>query len=155
MLTRDRTRRWVIETLAGVRQEHDVQLGAYVIMPEHVHVLIYPNRSDYKMRNILAALKRPVSIRAREHLERSGSSDWLQRLTVKYPTREVFRFWQPGGGFDHNIFKERTVAKVIEYIHENPVRRCLVKHAWEWEWSSARFWENRGDASIRMDEPFV
>lgn len=108
-----------------------MQLWAYVIMHEHVHVLIYPNRDDDKMRTILAALKRPVSIRAKEHLERSSALEWLRRLTVKYPSQEVFRFWQPGGGFDHNIFKEKTVAKVIEYIHKNPVRRALVKHPWE------------------------
>ena len=124
-------------------------------MPEHVHVLLYPERDDYEMRRILAALKRSVSQRAKTHLEHTGQTTWLRRLTIKYPTREVFRFWQPGGGFDHNIFKEKTVAAVIEYIHANPVRRGLVNDPIDWEWSSARFWNGHSDVPIRMDEPFV
>ena len=114
LLARDRSRKWVIAALEEVRKTLHVSLWAYVIMPEHVHVLLYPERDDYEMRRILAALKRSVSQRAKTHLEHTGQTTWLRRLTIKYPTREVFRFWQPGGGFDHNIFKEKTVAAVIE-----------------------------------------
>ena len=141
--------------MENTRRELRVSLWAYVIMPEHVHLLIYPQHDDYEMRRILAGLKRPVSQEAKKHLEGKGATKWLERLTVHYPTRDVFRFWQPGGGFDHNIFKEKTVAAVIEYMHANPVRRGLVKDPTDWEWSSARFWDGRADVPIRMDEPFV
>ena len=107
------------------------------------------------MRTVLATLKRPVSQRTKRHLEQTRQTAWLNRLTVRYPSRTVFRFWQPGGGFDHNIFKERTVAAVIEYIHANPVRRGLVKEPTDWEWSSARFWDGHCEVPMRMDEPFV
>ncbi|MFH1108505.1 MAG: hypothetical protein V1790_04805 [Planctomycetota bacterium] len=74
---------------------------------------------------------------------------------VQYPSREVLRFWQPGGGFDHNIFREKTVPTVMEHIHANPVRRGLVKESTDWEWSSVRFWDRWSNIPIRMDEPFV
>ena len=138
-----------------MRRELHVALWAYVIMPEHAHVLIYPQHDDYEMRVILAALKRPVSQKAKKHLEQSNLIEWLSRLTVRHPSRTVFRFWQPGGGFDHNIFKGKTVASVIEYVHANPVRRGLVNDPLDWEWPSARFWEGRTDVPIRMDEPFL
>ena len=51
---RDRSRRWVIDALKRVRREQDVALWAYVIMPEHVHVLLHPRAGDYAMRRILA-----------------------------------------------------------------------------------------------------
>jgi len=155
LLTRDRTRRWVVEAMEDTRRRLDVAIWAYVIMPEHVHVLLYPRRAAYEMRQVLVALKRPVSDAAREHLERIGKGSWIDRLTVRYPSRTVFRFWQPGGGFDHNVFRERTVPQVIEYIHNNPVRRGLADDSLEWKWSSARFWAGHLDAPIRMDEPFV
>lgn len=41
---------------------------------------------------------------------------------------------------------------IINYIHANPVRRELVNDPLDWEWSSARFWEGRGDSPLRMDE---
>lgn len=154
MLTRARTRRWVLDALNATRDSHAVALWAYVIMPEHVHVLLCPRAARYEMRRILAALKRPVSDAARGFLEETQNDQWLNRLSVEYPSRRVFRFWQPGGGFDRNIFHERTLPAVIDYIHANPVRRGLVATPTDWKWSSARFWEGRRDFMLRMDQPF-
>lgn len=153
LLTRERGRRWVIAALEDARRTLDLALWAYVIMPEHVHVLLHPRGTGYEMRRILVALKQPVAKAARQFLENTGQGTWLERLTVRYPSRQVFRFWQPGGGFDHNIFREKTLAAVMEYMHANPVRRKLVAQPTDWEWSSARFWEGWQDVPIRMDHP--
>lgn len=153
LLSRDRVRSWVIDTLQRTREELDVALWAYVIMPEHVHVLLHPRAGHYEMRRILAALKHPVAKAARQWLEEHRQRAWLQRLTVVYPSRKVFRFWQPGGGFDHNVFREKTVPAIVDYIHVNPVRRGLVEQPTDWAWSSARFWEGWSDVPLRMDNP--
>ena len=155
LLTRDRTRRWVLDALEATRRKLDVALYAYVIMPEHVHVLLCPHRADAEMRRILVALKRPVSDAARGYLERTEDDKWLDRLSVEYPSRRVFRFWQPGGGFDRNIFREKNVPAVIQHIHANPVRRELVEQPTDWPWSSARFWDGRRDVPLTMDDPFA
>lgn len=152
LLVRDRSRRWVIDALDQVRRGQDVALWAYVIMPEHVHVVLCPRLAEYEMKSILAGLKRPVSASARAFLEQTKNVSWLERLTVRYRTRTVFRYWQPGGGFDRNVFQERTVPAIIEYVHANPVRRGLVAHPDEWERSSARFWAGRRDVPLLMDE---
>jgi putative transposase len=154
LLGRDRTRRWVVESLAATRRKLDVSLWAYAVMPEHVHVLLCPRRAVYEMRRILVALKRPVSDAARAYLEQIEDDRWLERLSVEYPSRRVFRFWQPGGGFDRNIFHEKTVPAVIDYIHANPVRRGLVEHPTDWPWSSARFWQGWPNEPLGMDDPF-
>ena len=154
LLSRDRSREWMIAALAAARRELNIALWAYVIMPEHVHVLLCPLDAEYEMRRILAMLKRPVSGAARAYLEQTEQTHWLKRLTVRYPSRTVFRFWQAGGGFDNNIFREKTVPAVIDYIHGNPVRRGLVATPTDWEWSSARFWEGRDDVRLMMDQPF-
>jgi len=153
LLSRKRTCRWIVDALRSTRRVHNVALWAYVIMPEHVHVLLCPRERDYEMRRILVALKRPVSDAAREYLERTGNVAWLSRLTVRYPSRRVFRFWQPGGGFDRNICHEKSLSAVLEYIHLNPVRRGLVAQTTDWEWSSARYWEGLTDTPIAMDHP--
>lgn len=120
LLTKDRTRGWVVAAMESARHDFKLSLWAYVIMPEHVHLLLHPLHEVYEMRTILAALKRSVAKNAKEHLNATFQTDWLRRLTVQYPSRHVFRFWQPGGGFDRNVFKERTVPSVIEYVHDNP-----------------------------------
>ena len=96
---------WVIDALMRTRQELDVALWAYVIMPEHVHLLLHPRAPEYEMRRILALLKQPVAKAARKWLEENRQTAWLQTLTVVYPSRSIFRFWHPGGGFDHNVFR--------------------------------------------------
>ena len=153
LLSRNRVRRWVIEALERTRQELDVALWAYVIMPEHVHVLLHPRADDYEMRRILVHLKQPVAKAARAWLQEQHEHVWLERLTVVYPSRTVFRFWQPGGGFDHNVFRERTIPAIVDYVHANPVRRELAVHSTAWEWSSARFWDGWANVPLRMDDP--
>jgi putative transposase len=152
LLSRDRTRKWVIESLDHTRQKLDVALWAYVIMPEHVHVLLHPRSPQYELRRILAALKHPVAPTAHQWLEEHQESAWLNRLTIAYPSRQVFRFWQPGGGFDRNVFREKTVPAIIDYIHAKPVRRGLVAQPTDWEWSSARFWAGECDVPLKMDD---
>ena len=154
LLSRAQTREWAIAALENTRRAWDVALWAYVIMPEHIHVVIYPRATGYEMRRILVALKRPVADAAREYLIRTGQTRWLDRLTVRYPSRTVFRFWQPGGGYDHNIFREKTVSTVVDYVHANPVRRGLATTPTDWAWSSARFWEGWADVPLVMDQPF-
>ena len=75
------------------------------------------------------------------------------RLWDRFPTGH-FLFWQRGGGFDRNIFREKTLPAVIGYVHANPVRRGLVEHPTDWQWSSARFCEAWPNVPIRMDDPF-
>jgi len=150
LLSSDRTRRWVIDALEETRHRLEVALWAYVIMPEHVHLLCLPRRTDYRCESILGSLKRGVSGHAKQHLVATGNREWLERLTVTHSHRVVFRFWQPGGGYDRNVWQNRSVPQLIDYIHGNPVRRELVRDPLEWPWSSARFWED-GSGPLKMD----
>lgn len=62
------------------------------------------------------------------------------------------RFWQPGGGYDRNVVEVATVHQMIEYLHANPIRRGLVEHAEDWEWSSARWYAGIRPVRIDMDD---
>ena len=151
LLSKDRTRAWVVEALQRTRRRFDVALFAYVIMPEHVHVGLLPRRSDHRREQVLASLKRGVAKQAKEHLVRTRNEQWLRRLTVRRETREVFRFWQAGGGYDRNVWRVRSLFEMMEYIHANPVRRGLVEQPTDWYWSSARFWEGDSSGPLAMD----
>ena len=154
LLSRGRVRRWVVSALERTRDELNVALWAYFIMPEHVHVLLHPRAPQDEVRLMLSMLTHPVAKAARMWLEETRQTAWVQNLTVVYPSRRVFRFWQPGGGFDHNVFREKTVSAIVDYIHANPVRRNLVDEPTQWEWSSARFWDGDPNVPLQMDDPF-
>jgi len=152
LLSKDRSRQWVADAINQVRDELNLAIWAYVIMPEHVHLLMLPRNREYEMRRILAAIKAPVSRAAKSYLIEAGETQWLKRLTMHHGDREVFRFWQPGGGYDTNLWSERPIREIIDYIHANPVRRGLAVRPIDWEWSSARFHSGLGDGSIRIDQ---
>jgi putative transposase len=120
-------------------------------MPEHVHVVVWPREPSYEIRLIRTALKVPVQRKALAFLRRESPA-FLERLRDEQPNGEVhYRFWLRGGGYDRNISDSRTLQTMIEYIHQNPVRRGLVKQAMDWPWSSARFYAGRSDAMLTMD----
>jgi putative transposase len=151
LLSKDRTRKWFIEALENARRKHRFHLWAWVIMPEHVHLLIYPTSTDPgHIATVLGELKRPVGGRAIVFLIERKSS-FIERLTVRNKTRTYRRFWQAGPGQDHNIYNPETAHRVFEYIHNNPVIRGLVARPEDWYWSSARDWLGQIDVPIRVD----
>ena len=151
LLAQDRTRRWVVQAMDAARLKHDVAIWAYVVMPEHIHLLVCPRQADYSIERFLSALKRPVSWQAKQYLIAAQQQQWLGRLTVAKGSRKVFRFWQPGGGYDENVVQDRAVHEIVDYVHGNPVRRGLVDKSTDWVWSSARFWAGQRCVPMKMD----
>jgi putative transposase len=152
LLSRDRTRQWFVEALEQARRRLNLALWAYVIMPEHVHVIVWPRAPTYEVRRIRTALKVPVQRKALAFL-RSEAPEFLDQLWDAQPNGEVhYRFWQRGVGFDRNATDPATLCIMIEYIHNNPVRRGLVERPTDWPWSSAR-WYATGDKGLLAMDP--
>ncbi len=155
LLSKDRSRKWAIDALKSAREKRNFALLAYVIMPEHAHVLILPREARYEMRQILAAIKAPVSRQAKLFLLEAANQAWLERLMVHKGGRSTFQFWQAGGGYDANLCNERAIEEVIDYIHANPVRRGLVERPTDWYWSSAGNYAGLRNDPIEVDRiPF-
>ncbi len=149
-LARDRTRAWFRDALEAACRKWQVDLWAYVLMPEHVHLLVYPRRPDASISGFLGDLKEDVGRQAVAYLKQSAPG-WLPRIAVREGARLRHRFWQPGGGHDRNIEGPVTLRSVIEYLHANPVRRELVEHPEDWEWSSARWYAGIRPVPIPID----
>ncbi|MBL7141239.1 MAG: transposase [Planctomycetes bacterium] len=151
LLGKDRTRRWFLEAVETARQRHAFDVYAYVIMPEHAHLLVRGRTGHDGLSRFLYDLKRPVAWKAKTWLRTGGRTAWLDRLTSTRGRRNVFHFWQPGGGFDRNMTDRADLPEVMAYIHANPVRRGLAESPTDWIWSSARFWEGLDGVLISMD----
>jgi putative transposase len=150
-LSKDRTRLWLIDALAKARERLAFDLWAYVIMPEHCHILIFPRRPTYSISRILEAIKLPVTRRARSYLQHA-SPESLQRMRDVQPNGSVaYRFWQRGGGHDRNLFEPEAIHAEIEYHHNNPVRRALVARAEDWPWSSAAWYAGAREVPLVPD----
>ena len=142
LLSKDRTRQWLAESVNAACESHAFNLWAYVFMPEHVHLVVCPNTPDHDIADFRKAIKAPVGRKAIGYL-REHHPEWLPRLQRTRGRRLETAFWLPGGGYDRNIVEPRTAARMIEYVHQNPVRRGLVRHAADWHWSSAAWHRDR------------
>ncbi len=140
----------MLDALELGRQNQLYDLWAFVIMPEHVHLVILPEHG-IRISAILKTIKQSASKRALLWLH-TNEPQYLRHLEVIHPNgRRCYRFWQRGGGYDRNL---RTVADIhekINYVHNNPVRRGLTDAASAWKWSSCHAWETGADEPIAID----
>ncbi|MGB0716915.1 MAG: REP-associated tyrosine transposase [Phycisphaerae bacterium] len=142
---------WFIDALSAAREKYEFDLWAYVLMPEHVHLLIYPRKEKYSISNILRSLKWPVSMQARKYAFENQSIVLAPMWHRLSEGRAATRFWQRGGGYDRNLHNSRLIYNTIEYIHRNPIRRGLTDLPENWNWSSAAYYLRGWDVPIVPD----
>jgi putative transposase len=142
------------ESIDRAMKGHGYALTAFVYMPEHVHLLVFPGAGASGIADLLKAIKRPFSYRFKRSLLESASP-LLGQLTVQQrPGVTAFRFWQEGPGYDRNLVTMESAQSAANYIHLNPVRRGLVESELDWFWSSARYYEDER-AEIETGLPAV
>ncbi len=144
---------FLIDAINLARTKHHIKIWAYMFMPDHVHLLLYPERDDYSISTILLTIKQSVSRRALIDARKSEPFRLKQFETGL--TSKKYRFWQDGGGYDRNITSRETLHKMIDYIHNNPVRKGLINIPDEWKWSSSYDWNGRVNGPIFIDKDSV
>jgi putative DNA methylase len=106
-------------------------LHAFVIMPNHVHLLLTPSTALPKLTK---SLKGITAKRANLMLGLTGN-----------------RFWQEES-YDHQVRHDREFEQIRRYIENNPVRAGLVQEASQYRWSSAR-WQPGGCPADEASAP--
>ncbi|MBI3895139.1 MAG: transposase [Acidobacteria bacterium] len=115
-----------METLLHYRDQGSYLLHAFVLMPDHFHVLLTPGPA--------IALERAV-----QFIKGGSARRICQRLNFRLPV------WQRGFS-DHRIRDAQDCETHLRYIEQNHVKRGLVSSASEYPWSSA-------SGRFAMDEP--
>lgn len=120
--------RW-LETL---RQRHDFEVHGYVLMPEHVHLLL-SEPHNHSLDNTFRALKGQTS------KELKGDRD---------------HFWQKRY-YDFNVYTEHKRIEKLKYMHRNPVTRGLVEKPEDWRWSSFRHYAAGEQGRVAIESPWT
>jgi len=152
----------VLASIARIAERQLADILAFVLMPEHLHLLLVPtvsNGTPTPVASILSAIKRPSSFKIKQLLATSQPM-LVDDLTVRErPGKTAFRFWQEGGGYDRNLTSADAVRASIEYIHMNPVRRGLCERPSDWPSSSWRQWHEHmtdlPDWMLRVNRSWV
>ena len=96
----------------GVRGwRHAFDLWAYVFMPDHVHLVIYPRCDDYSISRILLSIRQPVARKAIAYLK-VHHPEGLRAMATGQRARP-YHFWQKGGGYDRNITQVDTLISTV------------------------------------------
>jgi putative transposase len=112
---RDRDYALYRDLLAEHARAAGVEVWAWVLMPNHVHLVLVPSDTD-GLRRVMAAVNRRYAGHIHTRLQRSG------------------HFWQ--GRYGCVAMDESHLGAALRYIALNPVRARLVEQADQWRWSS-------------------
>ena len=106
--------------LEAARMRYQFGILAYVVMPEHVHLLL-TEPEEVALSTALQMLKQNVSRKAKRFgLYQASHAFWETRY------------------FDFNVWTRAKQTEKLRYIHRNPVTRGLVEKPEDWVWSSFR-----------------
>jgi len=141
-----RARNIFAQILGETRDRYGFSLVGYVIMPEHIHLLISePARGTPS--TVIQVLKQRVSRR----LRRKKRAPVTQlNLIFAHDDDLLPRFWQRRF-YDFNVWSLKKRVEKLHYMHMNPLKRKLVVHPKDWPWSSFSFYANPNHGLIRID----
>jgi putative transposase len=118
------------DALERIREKYSFVVAGYVVMPEHVHLLVNePGRST--LDQAIKAIKLSVTLRRRER-----------------------PFWQVRY-CDFNVFTEEKHVEKLRYMHRNPVVRGLVEKPEDWPWSSFRHYAIGIEGTVEIESEWT
>ena len=155
--------RILLEELDSYSNRYSFMLMGYVIMPDHVHLLLWWDRGErpeLSISKIMQGIKGVTARRIIDLMVANGLEQMLQPTPRMLPSTPMaseqsssqtqhsveshrrnlrYRLWQPGF-YDFNIYNEEKVLEKLAYVHDNPVRGGLVLSPGDYKWSSYRLY---------------
>ena len=125
----------LINSLEKTREHCSFKLVGYVVMPDHVHLIINPLNRDISI--VMRRLKSTSARSILDWLRASGNDCVLNRLELTHPQRKAHThaLWQREFS-SIDVFTPRFIQQKLNYVHLNPVRAKLCTHPAQWKWSS-------------------
>jgi putative transposase len=145
--------RITIDSLKYCQANKGLNLIAYVIMPEHIH-LVTSNLETASLSDIMRDFKRFTSKKISGQLRKNHTKVLLEVLEKSAQTGKgntAYKVWQDDF-HPEAVYSEPFLQQKIDYIHQNPVRRGLVSKPEDWPYSSARNYVSNDETVITVDK---
>jgi putative transposase len=113
-----------------MRKRYSFVVCGYVVMPEHVHLLVSEPKKAL-LSKAIQALKLSVSVQSRER-----------------------PFWQ-ARYYDFNVHNEEKRVEKLRYMHRNPVKRGLAEKPEEWAWSSFQHYATGAIGTVEIESQWT
>ncbi len=143
-----------LESLAYCRQHKSLEVYGYVVMTNHIHLLVRSAAGD--LSGTIRDLKKFTSKAIVEALSDDHESrrEWILRLLAHAAQRQnkegKYQLWTHENHAEL-VYSNNFIEQKLEYIHQNPVRAGFVQKAEDYLYSSARNYAEL-DAMIEIDK---
>ncbi|MEQ8363311.1 MAG: transposase [Cyclobacteriaceae bacterium] len=141
LLAMDSCKDIIVESMKFANSKYETDILGYVIMPNHMHLIIYFRRRN-ELSNWMRDMKKFTAVMIRKEIEKSGQLEVLESLRVQGPKKQVFKIWEDR--FDDLFLESTNLLEIkLDYIHLNPLQEhwSLVDVPEKWKYSSASFYE--------------
>ena len=138
------------QALDEARNSGEFLIFAYVIMPDHMHLLTNQPKTSA---DVLRYIKGITGRRVIDYLKEKKYERSLAKLRhEEWKRNHAHSLWQKEKNV-LSVFSEAMFMQKVNYIHLNPVRAGLVARATDYRWSSARIWQRcpTDDEPLRVD----
>jgi len=141
VFTRKNYRDAVIESLQYCQKHKSLEIYAYVIMSNHLHLLVRSGNGD--LSGTIRDFKKFTSKKIVQAIEAGGESrkEWMLRLFAHAAKRQnkqgTYQVWTHENHAEE-VYSNDFIAKKVAYIHDNPVRAGIVGQPEDYLYSSAR-----------------
>jgi putative transposase len=120
------------QALEQARRQYGFCITGYVVMPEHVHLLV----SEPEHRSLARAVQAMKQSLARKLIGARA------------------HFWQ-ARYYDFNVWTKRKRVEKLRYMHRNPVKRGLVEKPEDWPWSSFRHYLTGAEGVVEIESEWT
>jgi putative transposase len=140
----------LIDSLKYVLNKYKADLVAYVIMPNHIHLIIFID-SVQNLSSLMRDFKKFTSTKVRQKLEKDNKFDIISRLkqNANRKKNQVFKLWMDRFD-DVMLYTEDVLITKLNYIHNNPVKKGFVDEPGEWRYSSYNNYMNEDNSIIKI-----
>jgi putative transposase len=145
LLSTARSRDLFLTVLERMRRRYQFVVAGYVIMPEHIHLLI----SEPQVKTLSTVMQAVKLGFARRVLAQARRRRNPAQAALFEPMPQ--HVWQKRF-YDFNVFSERKRIEKLRYMHRNPVKRGLVPSPELWRWSSFRAYFLGETGAVRVNQ---
>ncbi|KAF0199661.1 MAG: hypothetical protein FD166_89 [Bacteroidetes bacterium] len=150
IFTRKVYRDIVIDSLEYCRKNKSLNIFAYVIMSNHIHILAQSGQGD--LSGFIRDFKSYTCKQFMSEILKSSESrrDWMKLIFEyhgKYKAKQQYQFWT-NNNHAELIYSQKFIEQKVNYIHYNPVKNGLVEKPEDYLYSSAR---NYADKDALLD----
>jgi len=140
--------RIVTDSLNFCHERKQLGINAYVIMPTHLHAILFDKDFDSKrLRQTLTDLRKYTGQQLTNYCLSHTPACFAATLRATAGKDRQHRFWQ-AGTHPEALYTEHFWRQKWDYLHDNPCRSGLVQEASDWRFSSAAYWLEDGESEV-------